>query len=43
MMTDKEIRKVVSLVMFFVRTRSNARDCTDEDIFLYVKDKLNEI
>lgn len=42
-MPDNDIRKIVDLVMFFVRTRRNAGSCTNEEVFRYVKDKLNEM
>lgn len=42
-MTDKEIHKIVELVMYFVRTRRNAGSATNEEVFRYVKDKLNNM
>ena len=41
-MPDNDIRKIVNIVMFFVRTRHNADAATNEEIFRYVKDKLKE-
>ena len=41
-MTDNEIRKVVNLVIYFVRTRNNAAAATNEEVFRYVKSKMEE-
>lgn len=41
-MSDEDIHRVVELVMYFVRTRRNAGSATNNEVFMYVKDKLNE-
>ena len=41
-MTDKEIHKIVELVMYFVRTRPNAGSVTNEEEFRHVKQNMEE-
>jgi hypothetical protein len=41
-MSEEDIHRVVELVMYFVRTRRNAGSATNNEVFMYVKDKLNE-
>ena len=42
MMNDKEILRIVELVMYFVRTRRNAGSATNNEVFMYVKQKIKE-
>lgn len=41
-MSDKDIHRVVELVMYFVRTRRNASSIPNAEIFHYVKSRLKE-